>query len=333
MGETRVSVRDDEADEAVRIIESHREQVGGGLVVPLPQQFAALEARLGYRFRDRGLLEHALTHKSKAHEDPSGGVIDNESLEFLGDAVLGPGRRRRAVPRVPVLQRRAEVEDQGQPGVDRLAGGAGRAARARRPHDPRPRRGEDRRPPQAGAARRHLRGAHRGDLPRRRPRAGARSSSCASSPRTSRTRGTPDYFGRDHKSRLQERLQALGRPLPSYRVAGEVGPDHRKLFHVEVVVGDDVMAQGAGRTKKDAEQEGARAGARDARVADERSGDQPGSGIRRNARPRVPWPLRPRPRDLSAAPSSSARRPIVSPQTSFVRRRDRTPLRWPSMDA
>ena len=68
----------------------------------------------------------------------------------------------------------------------------------------------------------------------------------------------PDYFGRDHKSRLQERLQAMGRPLPSYRVAGEIGPDHRKLFHVEVVVGDDVIAQGMGKTKKEAEQEGAR---------------------------------------------------------------------------
>jgi ribonuclease-3 len=68
----------------------------------------------------------------------------------------------------------------------------------------------------------------------------------------------PEYFGRDHKSRLQERLQALGRPLPSYRIAGEVGPDHRKLFHVEVLVGDEVLAQGAGRTKKEAEQDGAR---------------------------------------------------------------------------
>ena len=38
---------------------------------------------------DRGLLEHALTHKSRAAEDASGGVADNESLEFLGDAVLG----------------------------------------------------------------------------------------------------------------------------------------------------------------------------------------------------------------------------------------------------
>jgi ribonuclease-3 len=58
---------------------------------------------------------------------------------------------------------------------------------------------------------------------------------------------------------LQEALQALGRPLPAYRIAGEVGPDHRKLFHVEVVVGDETIAQGVGRTKKDAEQEAAKA--------------------------------------------------------------------------
>ena len=63
------------------------------------------------------------------------------------------------------------------------------------------------------------------------------------------------YIGRDHKSRLQERLQELGRPLPAYRIASEVGPDHRKLFHVEVVVGDEVIAQGAGP-----HEEGRRAG-------------------------------------------------------------------------
>ena len=68
----------------------------------------------------------------------------------------------------------------------------------------------------------------------------------------------PEYFGRDHKSRLQERLQAQGKPLPSYRITGEVGPDHRKLFHVEVFVGDEMIAQGVGRTKKEAEQEGAK---------------------------------------------------------------------------
>ena len=99
-------------------------------MVPLPQQFDALEARLGYRFNDRGLLEHALTHKSKAHEDPSGGVVDNESLEFLGDAVLGLVVADALFRAFPLL-RRAEVEDQGEPGVDDVARGACRAAGAR----------------------------------------------------------------------------------------------------------------------------------------------------------------------------------------------------------
>jgi len=71
--------------------------------------------------------------------------------------------------------------------------------------------------------------------------------------------GQPDYFGRDHKSRLQEALQALGRSLPHYRVAGAVGPEHRKMFHVEVLVGGQPIAQGVGRTKKDAEQDAAKA--------------------------------------------------------------------------
>ena len=55
----------------------------------LSETLGPLEERIGYQFRDLGLLEHALTHRSRAHEDASGGVIDNESLEFLGDAVLG----------------------------------------------------------------------------------------------------------------------------------------------------------------------------------------------------------------------------------------------------
>ena len=77
------------AEEAVRIIAEHREQVPAGVVVSLAEAISGLERRIGYRFRDTGLLEHALTHKSRAHEDATGGVVDNESLEFLGDAVLG----------------------------------------------------------------------------------------------------------------------------------------------------------------------------------------------------------------------------------------------------
>src|SRR4029077_506347 len=89
LGEVRISVNEADAADARRIIESHTTDLPGGQVVRLRDEFAALEEALSYRFRDIGLLEHALTHTSRAHEDVSGGALDNESLEFLGDAVLG----------------------------------------------------------------------------------------------------------------------------------------------------------------------------------------------------------------------------------------------------
>ena len=257
LGEIRIAVADDLADEARRIIDSHREQVGGGIVVPLPQEFDALEGRINYRFRDRGLLEHALTHKSKAHEDPSGGVADNESLEFLGDAVLGlvvaealfrsfpnytEGQKSKIKANLVSTAALAEMAEQLGLGEHMILG-----------------RGEEK----TGGRRKQALLADTcealiaaiyldGGLEPARQFLVREFSAAIEQARQ------PEYFGRDHKSRLQERLQALGRPLPAYRVAGEVGPDHRKLFHVEVVVGDDVLAQGVGRTKKDAEQEGAK---------------------------------------------------------------------------
>src|SRR5579884_4453163 len=49
-----------------------------------------LERALGYTFRDRELLDRALTHKSRAYEDGfEPGRGDNEQLEFLGDSILG----------------------------------------------------------------------------------------------------------------------------------------------------------------------------------------------------------------------------------------------------
>src|SRR5918995_6584234 len=258
MGETRVSVRDEDAEEAIRIIESHREQVGSGLVVPLPQQFAALEARLGYRFRDRGLLEHALTHKSKAHEDPSGGVMDNESLEFLGDAVLGlviadalcrtypefsEGQKSKIKAMLVSTASLAELAERLELGDHMILG-----------------RGEEK----TGGRRKQALLADTcealfaaiyvdGGLEPARQFIMREFGEAIDDARQ------PEYFGRDHKSRLQEALQGLGRPLPVYRVVGEVGPDHRKLFHVEVLVAGQLIARGIGRTKKDAEQEAAKA--------------------------------------------------------------------------
>jgi ribonuclease III len=257
LGQTCLSVRDEDAEEAVRIIEAHREQVPGGLVVPLPQQFEALEARLGYRFRDRGLLEHALTHRSKAHEDPSGGVTDNESLEFLGDAVLGlvvadalfrafptysEGQKSKIKSNLVSTASLAEVAEALGLGAHMILG-----------------RGEEktggRRKPalladtcEAIIAALYLDGgleAARAFLVRE---LGVRIEEARQ----------PGYFGRDHKSRLQERLQALGQPLPTYRVLVETGPEHRKLFSVQVAAGPRILSRGEGRTKKDAEQDAAR---------------------------------------------------------------------------
>ncbi len=58
----------------------------------------------------------------------------------------------------------------------------------------------------------------------------------------------------DHKSRLQEFLQARGWPAAEYRVLSETGPDHRKVFEVEVRVAGRAAAEGTGKSKKEAEQ-------------------------------------------------------------------------------
>ncbi len=52
-------------------------------------ELKALQKIIGYRFRNRNLLEEALTHKSYVNENPQGKLKDNERLEFLGDSVLG----------------------------------------------------------------------------------------------------------------------------------------------------------------------------------------------------------------------------------------------------
>lgn len=67
----------------------------------------------------------------------------------------------------------------------------------------------------------------------------------------------------DSKTDLQEALQGQGLPVPVYRVTGEKGPDHRKLFSVDLVIADRAVAHGSGTTKKAAERMAARQALRD----------------------------------------------------------------------
>lgn len=58
----------------------------------------------------------------------------------------------------------------------------------------------------------------------------------------------------DYKSKLQEAAQSMWRTTPQYRVIGEYGQAHDRKFKVQVLIGGEVMSEGEGRSKKEAEQ-------------------------------------------------------------------------------
>jgi ribonuclease III len=255
LGLIRIAVPESAAEEARRVIDSHREDVGSR-VVRLRDEFEGLQTRIDYTFRDRGLLEHALTHKSRAAEDATGGVADNESLEFLGDAVLGlvvadilfqqypnytegqKSKVKAAVVSTQSLARRAEEIQLG----DHLILGRGEEKTGGRFKQALLADGYE-----ALIAAIYLDGGLE-----------AAKSFLQRELKEAIDAGVAQTFAPDYKSALQERLQALGRPLPEYRLSGSEGPDHRKTFTIEVVVSGEVLGTATGRAKKEAEQEAAR---------------------------------------------------------------------------
>jgi ribonuclease III len=255
--ECRVAVAPEDAEIAKRIIDSHRDEVQGGRVVPFGSELEPLERRIGYRFKDRGLLEHALTHKSRAAEDVSGGVADNESLEFLGDAVLGlvvadalfrtypnytEGQKSKIKASVVSTQALARQAEEIQLGDHLILG-----------------RGEEKTGGRFKQA--LLADAYEALIAAIYLDGGLEAASdfLLRELKTAIDAGAErNFVGQDYKSALQERVQALGRPLPEYRIAGETGPDHRKIFSIEVVVGGEVLGAASGKAKKEAEQEAAR---------------------------------------------------------------------------
>lgn len=62
----------------------------------------------------------------------------------------------------------------------------------------------------------------------------------------------------NYKSQLLERMQAVGRPQPTYRVVHEEGPSHNKTFTVVALIDDTPHEKGTAGSKQDAEQEAAR---------------------------------------------------------------------------
>jgi ribonuclease-3 len=62
----------------------------------------------------------------------------------------------------------------------------------------------------------------------------------------------------DYKTELQELCQERLKQLPEYRVASESGPDHQKLFEVELLIKGQAYGRGTGKSKKEAEQRAAK---------------------------------------------------------------------------
>lgn len=213
-----------------------------------------LEARLRVNFKNLALLDEALTHSSFANERPR--RSHNERLEFLGDAVVGlvvshllyaryPGAREGVMARTKARLVSSETmarigRDLGLGPLLLLGKGEERSG------------GRTRESILADAVEAVI-GAVYLDQPWHVTHGLVRRLWAPWLDRFS----APDCTV-DPKSALQEHLQAMGGTAPEYRLAATSGPDHAKIFVMEVVHDGRVLATGTGASKKEAEQEAAR---------------------------------------------------------------------------
>ena len=218
----------------------------------------ALQEKIGYRFRDRAYLERALTHSSYANEtfEKHHHLRSNERLEFLGDAVLSLITSEYLFLRYPTypegeltkLRAALVCEDAlsefaGKIGLGAfLLLGKGEAAN-----------GGAKKPAILADAFEALLAAIYLDAAEN----GKRAAEAFLYPLfEARVNGLP-MGGADSKSLLQVFLQKDGAIRPEYRVVSETGPDHAKVFAVEVYLDSNRIGQGTGTTKRQAEQEAA----------------------------------------------------------------------------
>ncbi len=214
-----------------------------------------LETLLGYEFRNKELLALALTHSSWSNERGLGHKGCNERLEFLGDSILGFVVAEALYntygdkPEGEMTRLRAELVCE--------ASLAESAAPLKLGEQLRLSRGEA------------LGGGHR------RPSmiADAFEAVLAAIYLDGGEEAARAFLGRtilpkikmaaaakhDYKTLLQEAVQSLGISAPTYRMVGESGPDHRKVFTAQVIYGGEVAGVGSGYSKKEAEQAAAQA--------------------------------------------------------------------------
>lgn len=215
------------------------------------------EERIGHSFRDQALLTRALTHKSFKHEARERELQDNETFEFLGDSVLGfvigdslfrrfPALDEGALSKMkaylvsaPVLAQKARALGMGEA----LLLGVGEAKSGGRNKDSLLANLFE-----AVIAAIYLDGGLEQ----------ARSLIERSFEPDLAAIDAENLLFLDFKTALQEVAQGLGMPLPDYSVIDEIGPDHDKRFVIEVKLSNQIVAQGTGSSKKEAQQNAAR---------------------------------------------------------------------------
>ena len=217
---------------------------------------AELQKSLGVSFRRPALLEQALVHSSYINENPACTIGNNERLEFLGDAVLdfivadklyrefshlseGEMTKLRAVlVRRDTLARIARDIRLG----DFLYMGKGEESSG----------GRNKTPNLAGAFEAVIAAVFidLGITATIKMVTGLLSEEWQKL--TSRAADI------DYKSKLQELTQSRYQSTPAYRLVSETGPDHSKIFKIEVIINRKVLGTAVGRSKKLAETEAAR---------------------------------------------------------------------------
>ena len=215
-----------------------------------------LEKKLNYTFRDPALLSEALSHSSYANEHRGARLNSNERLEFLGDSVLGFVTAEFLFTRHPDLPegdltriRAALVCEQSLYEVARKLD-LGRYLKLGR--------GEE-----SGGGRERtsiLADATEAVFAAVYLDGGIRAASdlihrvllCAEREEAVEERR------RDYKTALQELVQRQADQTLTYRMVGEQGPDHAKVFSAEVLLNGTAIGSGSGHSKKEAEQAAAR---------------------------------------------------------------------------
>ena len=212
-----------------------------------------LETKLGYTVHDRALLENALTHSSFANENhsPDG---SNERLEFLGDSILGMVtaeflyRTHPDLPEGDLTRKRAALvrEESLVEVADRLDLGAYLRLG----------KGED----QGGGRERP---SIRADAVEAVLAAVFLDGGLAEAKRIVQRfildKEAEKVASQDYKTALQERVQRESGQVLTYRLTGESGPDHAKVFTVAVELNGRSVGEGRGHSKKEAEQLAAKA--------------------------------------------------------------------------